>query len=137
MERGLGVTPGNINDSCYALRLHQHIRPFEHGRLRVLNSSDREDYAFEFPFGIRPTRAASSSAFSGVCAIVLFHLPSEYVSRPAEEAERCPISRMISVASGVDRLRRVIQLASIVLFHLPSESDEIRPVNKNVQLLMD
>ena len=33
--------------------------------------------------------------------------------------------------------RRVIQLASIVLFHLPSESDDIRPVNKNVQLLMD
>ena len=33
--------------------------------------------------------------------------------------------------------RRVIQLASIVLFHLPSESDESRPVNKNVQLLMD
>ena len=32
--------------------------------------------------------------------------------------------------------RRVIQLASIVLSHLPSESDEIRPVNKNVQLLM-
>ena len=31
----------------------------------------------------------------------------------------------------------MIQLASIVLFHLPSESDEIRPVNKNVQLLMD
>jgi hypothetical protein len=28
--------------------------------------------------------------------------------------------------------RRVIQLASIVLFHLPSESDDIRPVNKNV-----
>ena len=27
--------------------------------------------------------------------------------------------------------RRVIQLASIVWFHLPSESDEIRPVNKN------
>ena len=26
-----------------------------------------------------------------------------YVSRPAEEAERCPINRMISVASGVDR----------------------------------
>ena len=33
--------------------------------------------------------------------------------------------------------RRVIQLASIVLSHLPSESDEIRPVNKNVQLLVD
>ena len=33
--------------------------------------------------------------------------------------------------------RRMIQLASIVLSHLPSESDEIRPVNKNVQLLMD
>jgi hypothetical protein len=31
----------------------------------------------------------------------------------------------------------VIQLASIVLFHLPSESDEIRPVKKNVQLLMN
>jgi hypothetical protein len=31
----------------------------------------------------------------------------------------------------------VIQLASIVLFHLPSESDEVRPVNKNVQILMD
>ena len=33
--------------------------------------------------------------------------------------------------------RRVIQLASIVWFYLPSELDEIRPVNKNVQLLMD
>jgi hypothetical protein len=31
----------------------------------------------------------------------------------------------------------VIQLARIVWFHLPSESDEIRPVNQNVQLLMD
>jgi hypothetical protein len=31
----------------------------------------------------------------------------------------------------------VIQLASIVWLHLPSESDAFRPVNKNVQLLMD
>ena len=33
--------------------------------------------------------------------------------------------------------RRVVQLASIVLSHLPSESDEFRPVNSNVELLMD
>ena len=58
------------------------------------------------------------------------------VAMPYWAAVRCPPNRH-RIALVCLAERGLIQLASIVRFHLPSESDEIRPVNKNVQLLMD